>query len=201
MLKLVVLTVIVLLAAVLLIAARRPDSFRVQRKLRIKAAPEKIFPFINDLRIWGAWSPYEKLDPAMRRTFSGAAGGRGAVYEWQGNHRAGTGRLEIIDATEPSRVILELDMLSPCQGSNLVEFTLQPEDDATEVNWEMDGPMSFFGKLVSVFVDMDKLIGRQFESGLANLRALAEQSAARVVSHSVASAAHQIETSAHGEPA
>jgi hypothetical protein len=167
--------IVILITGVLLLAATRPGSFLVHRSIGIKAAPEKIFPFINDLRLWGAWSPYEKLDPGMKRDFSGPASGEGAVYAWQGNNKIGRGSMEIIGSSAPTRVLIQLDMISPCEGHNIVEFTLQSKGGVTEVTWDIDGPMDYFGKLVSVFISMDKMIGGQHETGLANLKALVEQ--------------------------
>lgn len=130
---------------------------------------------VHDLRLWGAWSPYEKLDLEMQRSFSGAASGEGAVYAWQGNNSIGRGSMEIIASAAPARVLIQLDMQSPYEGHNIVEFTLRSKGGATEVSWEMDGPLSYTHKLVGLFFDMDGFIGGQFETGLADLKALVEQ--------------------------
>ena len=126
MLKIIASAVVVLVAAFLIYAWTRPDSFRVQRTTTIKAPPEKIFPLINDFQRWGAWSPYEKKDPAMKRTLSGAATGKGAVYEWEGNKEIGKGRMEITDSAPPSRVTLKLDFTRPFEAHNIVDFTMEP---------------------------------------------------------------------------
>jgi hypothetical protein len=165
----------VLVAGVLAFAATRPDSFSVRRAASIQAPPEKIFPLINDFGRWGAWSPYEKKDPAMKRSFSGPAAGKGAVYAWEGNGEVGQGRMEIADAVAPSRVTLKLDFVKPFEAHNQVDFTLEPKGGATEVTWAMNGPMPFVSKVITLFVDMDRTVGGDFEAGLANLKALAEK--------------------------
>lgn len=175
MLKTIAIVVVVLVAGLLTFAAAKPDAFRVQRSASIKAPPEKIFPFINDLHRWGAWSPWEKLDPAMRRTHSGAASGKGAVYEWAGNGEVGAGRMEIVAASPPSAVKIKLDFLTPFEAHNFAEFTLEPKGDATDVIWAMYGPNTYVSKLMSVFFSMDSMVGKSFESGLASLKAAAEK--------------------------
>lgn len=167
------------LAIVLAIAATKPDVFRVERVTLIKAPPEQIFPLINDLqRGFTSWSPYEKKDPDMQRSFSGPENGKGAVYEWDGDDHAGKGRLEITDASAPSKVTMKLDFVRPFEAHNIVEFELEPQGEATNVTWGMHGPMPFVSKVMSVFFDMDKMIGNDFEAGLANLKVRAEELAA-----------------------
>jgi hypothetical protein len=175
MFKKIALVVVVLVGALLAYAATRPDSLHVQRAAGIKAPPEKIFPLISDFRRWSSWSPYEKIDPAMKRAYGGAANGKGAVYEWEGNSQVGQGRMEITDASQPSRVTIKLDFVKPLEGHNVAEFALVPEGDSTNVTWTMDGPTPYIGKLIGVFVNMDTMIGKDFETGLANLKAIAEQ--------------------------
>ncbi len=175
MLKTISIVVVVLLGALLAFAATKPDTFRVQRSASIKAPPEKIFPLINDLRSWGAWSPWEKLDPAMKRAHSGAASGKGAVYEWAGNGEVGAGRMEILEASSPSTVRIKLDFHKPIEAHNFAEFTLEPKGEATNVTWAMYGPSTYVSKLMSVFVSMDSMVGKSFEAGLANLKAATER--------------------------
>lgn len=175
MLKTIAIVAIALLAALLLFAATRPDSFRVQRAASIKAPPEKIFAYINDLHSWPAWSPYEHKDPAMQRKLSGAASGTGAVYEWNGNREVGQGRMEITASSPPSRVTIQLDFIKPFEGHDIAEFTLQPQGDATTVTWALHGPSPYITKLMGLFFSMDAMIGRDFEAGLANLKAVAEK--------------------------
>ncbi|MGZ8829688.1 MAG: SRPBCC family protein [Thermoanaerobaculia bacterium] len=175
MFKKIVTVVIVLVAALLIFAATKPDTLRVERTASIKAPPEKIFPLINDFHNWSSWSPWEKRDPAMKRTYSGAAVGKGAVYEWDGNNQVGKGRMEITDTTAPSRITIKLDFMEPLEGHDIAEYTLEPQGDSTKVTWVMHGPNRFIGKVISVFISMDKMIGKDFETGLASLKTIAEK--------------------------
>jgi uncharacterized protein YndB with AHSA1/START domain len=175
MLKTILIVIVVLIAGVLAFALTKPDTFTVQRTASIKAPPEKIFAVLNDFHRWPEWSPWEKLDPAMKRTQSGATSGKGAVYAWEGNSKVGAGRMEILDAASPSKVEIKLDFIRPFEGHNTTTFTVQPQGDATQVNWTMTGPTPYVSKLMQVFVSMDSMIGKDFESGLANLKALAEK--------------------------
>jgi len=174
MLKVIVIIVVALLAGVLLFAATKPDSFRVERSALIKAPPEKIFPYINDFNAWRAWSPYEKLDPGMQRTLSGAPAGKGAVYAWEGNSKVGKGRMEILESAPPSKIVIQLDFAFPMDARNIAEFTLVPEGDSTRVTWQMSGPAAFLTKVMQVFVNMDTLIGKDFAAGLATLKTVTE---------------------------
>jgi uncharacterized protein YndB with AHSA1/START domain len=163
------------LAIVLVLAATKPGSFSVQRSTSIKAPADKIFPLINDFHQWGTWSPYENKDPAMRRTFSGAASGNGAVYAWDGNNNVGSGRMEILDASAPSKITIKLDFFKPFEGHNTAEFTMLPQGDATTLTWRMHGPAPFMSKLMQVFMNLDHMIGKDFEVGLASLKQLIEK--------------------------
>ena len=166
---------VVMVGAVLGFAATRPDSLHVQRVTIIKAPPEKIFPLINDFHRWSSWSPYENVDPGMKRAYTGAPNGTGAVYEWEGNMQIGQGRMEITDASHPSSVTIQLDFIKPLEGHDIARFTLVPEGASTNVTWTMDGPSPYVGKLIGVFVNMDAMIGNQFDTGLARLKAIAEE--------------------------
>lgn len=168
-------TVVVFVGATLVYAATKPDAFRVQRAMSIKAPPEKIFALISDLRGWGAWSPYEKKDPAMKRTYGGPAAGKGAVYEWDGDRNVGKGRMEIMDAIAPSKIVIKLDFISPFEAHNTATFTMEPQGDTTNVTWAMDGPSPFIAKVMGTVFDMDKMIGKDFADGLANLKAIAKK--------------------------
>ena len=160
---------------ILIYAAFKPGDFRVQRSIAIQAPPEKIFPLINDFHQWPSWSPWEKLDPNMKRTLTGPPNGAGSAYEWDGNNKAGKGRMEITDSVPSSKVGIKLDFMKPMEGHNTVEFTLRPDGNSTNATWAMSGPLTYPGKLISVFVSMDKLIGSDFETGLANMKAVAEK--------------------------
>jgi uncharacterized protein YndB with AHSA1/START domain len=174
-------TVLVAIAAIvglaiviiLVLAASKPNTFRLERSAVIKAPPEKVFPFITDFRRWTAWSPWEKLDPHLRRDYGGAESGKGATYGWEGK-KAGSGRMEIIEATPSSRVLIKLDFLKPFEAHNTAEFTFTPQADGTRVNWAMYGPNSFMAKVMHTVMNMDKMVGKDFEKGLAALRANAE---------------------------
>lgn len=155
-------------------AVTRPRNFRVQRSARINAPPARIFPLINDFHQWAAWSPFERLDPAITRTFSGAPIGHGAIYEWAGNRKVGAGRMEIIESTAPNRVATRLDFIRPMEARNVAEFTLRQHGEATDVTWAIFGPSPFAARMMGMFFNMNKLLGRDFERGLANLKALVE---------------------------
>lgn len=175
MFKTIAIVVVVVIAGVLAFAATRPDAFRVERSVSIKAGPDKIFPYLDDFNRWAAWSPWEKLDPSMKRSFSGAASGKGAAYAWEGNSKVGAGRMEITDATAPTKLLIKLDFIRPFEGHNTAEYTLEPAGDTTKVTWAMFGPAPYISKLMGVFVSMDSMIGKDFEAGLANLKAAAEK--------------------------
>ena len=173
--KKITLVVAVLIAAGLIYTATRPDTLHVERTAAIKAPAGRIYPLISDFHRWTAWSPYEKRDPAMKRTYSGPESGKGAVYQWEGNSEVGSGRMEITDASDPSEVVIKLDFIKPFEGHNVARFSMQPGGGATNVTWSMDGPTPFLGKVIGVFMNMDRMIGADFESGLANLKTLAEK--------------------------
>jgi hypothetical protein len=162
------------IAIVLILAAAKPDTFSVRRAATVRAPAEKIFPLINDFHRWGTWSPYENRDPAMKRSYSGPANGVGAVYGWDGNNNVGAGRMEILDASAPAKIVIKLDFFKPFEGHNTAEFTMLPQGDATNVTWVMHGPASFMSKLMQVFMNLDRMIGKDFEIGLANLKRLTE---------------------------
>jgi uncharacterized protein YndB with AHSA1/START domain len=162
-------------AIVLILAVTKPDTFSVRRETSVRAPPERIFPLINDFHQWGTWSPYENKDPAMKRTYSGADSGKGAVYAWDGNKNVGSGRMEILEASMPSKIVIKLDFFTPFEGHNTAEFTMLPQGDATSLTWVMHGPARFMSRLMQVFMNLDKMIGKDFEAGLANLKKLTEK--------------------------
>ena len=175
MIKRIALLIVALIAGVLIFATTKPDTFTVQRATTIKAPPEKVFAVLNDFKRWPDWSPWERLDPLMKRTISEPAAGKGATYAWEGNSDAGQGRMEIIESVPASKVGIQLDFIKPFESKNRTEFTLTPQGDTTQVNWKMTGPSLFVTKLMQVFVSMDSMIGKDFEAGLANLKALTEK--------------------------
>ena len=162
-------------AALLVYASTRPDTFRVQRAASIQAPPEKVYAQLADFQRWPAWSPWEKRDPQMRRTMSTPSAGRGATYAWEGNSEVGSGRMEIVEAQAPRKLGIRIDFLKPFEAHNAVDFTLEPRGAQTQVTWAMYGPATFVTKLMGVFVSMDAMIGKDFEAGLANLKAVAEK--------------------------
>lgn len=178
MLKAIAVIAIVLaagIAAVLVFALIKPDTFRVERSLAVKAPADAIYPLVADFHRWTAWSPYEERDPAMKRTFGGTAAGKGATYAWDGNNNVGAGHMEILEANGPSRLRIKLDFERPFEGHNTAEFTFVPQGDATLVTWAMYGPAPFLSKVMQVFINMDSMIGKDFEAGLAGLKKLTEK--------------------------
>jgi len=175
MFKKILLGILVLVVAVLAFATTKPDSFSVERKTSINAPPEKVFANINDFHAWDAWSPWAKLDPAMKTTISGAPSGPGSVYEWSGNSDVGSGRMEITGATPSSNVTIKLDFMEPFESHNMTVFSLAPTASGTDVTWTMSGPSPYMSKLMAVFMSMDKMIGGDFEMGLAQLKAVSEK--------------------------
>lgn len=175
MLTTILIILVVIIAAVLIYAATRPNDFVVTRSASIKASAEAIFPLINDFRRWPEWSPFEKLDPQMRRTLSGPDSGKGAAYAWEGNSKAGKGRMEITNSAPSSQVALKLDFEKPFRANNIVDFTLSPSGEGTTVTWAMRGARPFIAKLMGLFMNFDALIGKDFEAGLDNLRRLVER--------------------------
>ena len=175
MLKTIAIVIVVAIAAILGYATLRPDDFRVQRSVTIKAPPEKIFALIDDFHAWSSWSPFEKLDPGMKRTFSGAASGKGAAYAWDSAGKAGAGSMEIQESTPSSKILIKLDFTKPLEGHNTAEFSIDTQGDSSKVTWAMYGPSPYVAKVMGIFFSMDSMIGKDFESGLANLKNAAEK--------------------------
>jgi hypothetical protein len=165
--------VVVAIAGILLYATTKPDEFRVARSTTINAKPDAILPHIVDFHRW-QWSPFEHKDPAMARSYGGVAAGKGATYAWEGNRNVGKGHMEITEVS-PTKVIIKLDFEKPMEGHNIAEFTMQPEGGATRVTWNMYGPTPFIGKVLHVFLNMDRMMGDDFAEGLAKLKKIAEQ--------------------------
>ena len=177
MLKTVVIVAVVFIVALLGFAATRPDSFRLQRSVVIEAPPDKVFALITDFKQWPKWSPWEKLDPNMKRTHSGTERGVGTVYAWDSPSKAGAGRMEIKEAVPSHKVTIQLDFIRPFAAQNTTEFTLQAQaqgnTNATQVTWAMSGANPYLAKLMQVFISMDSMVGKDFEEGLANLKRVA----------------------------
>lgn len=174
MLKTILIALVVLVAIALILAALKPDSFSISRSVNIKAPPEKIVPLINDFHNMQTWSAWEKVDPAMQRTYSGAASGVGAKYAWQGNKNIGSGSMEITELT-PTKIAMKLDFTAPFEAHNNVEFTLTPNNEGTVVTHVMSGPSPYISKVMSLVCSMDKMVSTKFEEGLASLKVAAEK--------------------------
>lgn len=174
MLKIILLVLALAIAVVLVYAATRPDTFRVERTASIKAPPERIFPLIDSLRAGEKWSPYYRKDPAMKGTYSGPESGAGATFDFAGNKDVGSGRVSITGSSPPNRVTMRLQMFKPLAADNVVEFTLVPRGATTDVTWAMQGHQPYVGKVMGLIFDMDKMIGTDFATGLASLKSLVE---------------------------
>jgi len=175
MLKIIVIIIILAIIVALIWASTKPDTFRIERSINIKASPEKIFPLIIDFHQRNAWSAWEKIDLTMKRSYSGAERGKGAMYAWDGNTEIGQGSMEILETTYSSNVLIKLDFYKPFEAHNMAEFTLTPHGETTTVNHAMVGPSPFVSKLMSLIFSMDKMVGTKFEEGLANLKMVAEK--------------------------
>lgn len=174
MLKIIVIVAVVAIVMILTYAATRPDTLHVERSIDIKARPEELFALVSDFRQWDAWSPYNK-DPAMKKTYSGSASGKGAMYAWEGNKDVGRGEITITDTTPPKEIVMALHMIQPFEGRNHVVFSLDAKGDDTTVTWTLEDKHTYFMKVMSLFLNLDKMIGGDFETGLARLKAVAEK--------------------------
>ncbi len=172
---LIVLAVIVIVF--LVAVALRPSEFRVTRTARIAATPATLFDQINDFHKWEAWSPWAKLDPAARNSFEGKSAGTGAAFAWSGNSKVGEGRMTITESRPSELVQLRLEFMKPFKATNTAAFTFKPEGDQTVVAWSMAGQYNFLSKANRLFMNCDKMVGGQFETGLANLKQLSERTA------------------------
>ena len=173
MLKTILLTVVLIVAALLIYAATRPDSFRLERSTTVAAPPDKVFALINDLRQFNTWNPFAKIDPDQVVTYEAVTAGPGAAYRWLGP-KSGAGRMEITQVQPPQRIAIKLDFSKPFEAHNQDEFTVTADGAGSRVTWAMFGPMAYLNQLISVFVSMDKMVGGDFERGLASLKAMAE---------------------------
>jgi hypothetical protein len=172
--KIIVIAVVLVIAAALIYAATKPNSYLVERHIVVEAPASVIFPLINDFHMWAQWSPYEKIDPAMKKTYSGPAAGKGSVYMWEGNARAGTGSMEILESLEPSK-ISTLNVSKTYKASNNFDFTLAASGDGTLVTWTMYGASPYMMKVMGLFFSMDKMNGPSLEEGLGKLKEMAEK--------------------------
>jgi uncharacterized protein YndB with AHSA1/START domain len=176
MIKTILLIVAAAIAALLIYAATKPDNFRLERSATIAAPPDKVFALINDLRQFNTWNPFAKMEPTVVMTYDATSAGVGGAYHWKGD-KTGEGRMQITESVPAQRVSAKLDFVKPFEAHNLVDFTVQPQGDkGSTVTWAMHGPMPYLNRVMTVFFDMDKTVGKDFEAGLANLKALAEKS-------------------------
>jgi uncharacterized protein YndB with AHSA1/START domain len=168
---------VVVITGVLVFADTRPNVIEVSRSITIEAPPEKIFPLIDDFHHWPGWAPQDKEDPSMKRIYSGAENGTGAISDWQGTGNAGKGRMTIVQSTAPTKVVVQVDFVRPFVAHNVNEFVLQPSEPGafTTVTWTMRGRNMFFMKVMDVFVNMDRTLGKHFEAGLQNLKTVSEK--------------------------
>jgi uncharacterized protein YndB with AHSA1/START domain len=175
MIKTTIAPLLALIAAVVLYAASRPDHFRIERSITVNASPDRIFPLVSNFHQWEAWSPWEKIDPNLSRTYSGATEGKGAVYAWSGNKDIGQGRMEIIESQPSSKLRIQLDFITPFEAHNTVDIVLTPKGNTTVVTQSMQGPSPFISKLMGLVFSIDKMVGGKYEEGLASLKVLAEK--------------------------
>lgn len=171
----ILIAVAVLLALFLIYVAMKPGDFKITRQTSIAAPPGTVFPLVNNLRMWPLWSPWEKLDPDMQRNYEGSGDGTGTSYGWSGNSKAGEGRMTIIESKPDKEVGIRLDFIKPFKCTNDVKFAFKPVGSNTNVNWTMTGTNGFMGKLFCTFMNMDKMVGTDFEKGLASMKAEAER--------------------------
>ncbi|HEX9784847.1 MAG TPA: SRPBCC family protein [Opitutaceae bacterium] len=179
MLATILIVLAVLVVGFLAFAASRPADFRITRDTTISAAPAVIFPHVNDLGKWKAWSPWENLDPTMKRTFEGLSSGVGAVYAWEGNKQVGSGRMTITECRPHESIRIKLEFFKPMSAVNVTGFAFKPEGNRTTVTWSMSGRNNFIAKAFSLFMNMDKMVGGRFEQGLNSLKAVSESSPGR----------------------
>lgn len=175
MVKKLLILVVLLIVGVLGFAMTKPDTYEVERSATLRATPDAIYPLLADFHRWPEWSPWEKLDPAMTRSFEGSANGKGAIYAWKGNSDVGEGRMEITETTAPSSIDIKLDFIEPFASSCVTEFDLAVQGDATTVTWKMRGEHNFMSKVMCVFMSMDSMVGKDFETGFANLKQVVEK--------------------------
>ena len=171
----ILLVIILIVAAVLIYGTMQPSAFSIVRAVDVKAPSAAVFAEINDFHKWSAWSPWEKMDPNLQRSFSGPTSGVGAKYAWVGNKKVGEGNMEITASDASKRMQLDLHFLKPFQANNVTEFTLSPATGGTHVKWEMRGHKPFMMRVMSAFMDMDKMVGKDFEAGLASLKSIVEK--------------------------
>lgn len=174
LLKKILLAIVVLVVVLVVIVSLQPNTFRIERSTTIAASAEAVFPHVNELRRWEAWNPWGKIDPNMKLTYDGPSAGVGASYAWVGNNDVGEGRATITEVRANEYVQLRLEFLKPMPGVAKAEFSFKPVEAKTQVTWAMSGTNNFIGRFFCLFMNMDKMVGGQFEKGLADLKAASE---------------------------
>jgi uncharacterized protein YndB with AHSA1/START domain len=177
MLKIILIALAVLVVAIVIVIAMQPSEFRVARSTTISASPSDVFAQVNDFHKWEAWNPWGKIDPAMKQSYEGVPAGTGAIYTWSGNKQVGEGRMTLTESRPNDLIRIKLEFFRPFAGTNTAEFTFKPEGDQTSVTWSMSGEKNFTAKAIHLFINMDKMIGGQFEQGLAQMKSVAETAA------------------------
>lgn len=170
----ILIAVAVIVVGFIVVVLLQPPDFRIQRTATINAAPADVFAQVNNFHPWEAWSPWAKLDPAAKSTFEGPAAGVGAIFTWSGNNKVGEGRMTIEESRPSELIRIKLEFLRPFKATNTAEFTFKPEGSQTVVNWSMFGKYNFMSKAFCLFMNMDKMVGGDFEKGLANMKAVVE---------------------------
>jgi uncharacterized protein YndB with AHSA1/START domain len=179
LIRIVAIVLVLVVAAILVVAATRTNSIRIRRSILVNAPPATVFPLINDFHNWNRWAPQDRQDPTMKRTFSGATSGAGAISDWQGSGATGAGRMTISESVSPTQVSVVTDFEKPFRAHNTNQFYLVPAGSGTTVTWTMEGENLYLMKLMSLFVNMDRAMGKHFEEGLRNLKSAAESGAAK----------------------
>jgi uncharacterized protein YndB with AHSA1/START domain len=167
--------VVLFVVAILVIAAFRSNTIQIQRSRTIQAPPEKIFALINDFHNWKLWAPQDLEDSTLKRTFSGPENGLGAESEWSGSGNSGKGRMEIVESDGPRKISIKVDFVKPFEAHNINVFTLEPVGTSTKVTWEMRGTNAYFMKVMGIFMNMGRLMGKHFDAGLENLQKASEK--------------------------
>jgi uncharacterized protein YndB with AHSA1/START domain len=174
MLKIILVSLAVVIVLFLIVVALQPKEFHVARSANMSAPPSAVFAQVNDFHKWAAWNPWGKIDPAMKQNYDGAPAGVGAVYTWAGNNEVGEGRMTIVESRPSELIRIKMEFFKPFAGMSTAEFSFRPEKEQTVVTWSMAGENNFMAKAVHLFMNMDKMIGGQFEKGLADMKAIVE---------------------------
>jgi hypothetical protein len=170
----ILIAVAVIVVVFIVVVAMQPSVFRVARSATMSAPAPAVFAQVNDFHKWEAWNPWGKIDPAMKQTYEGAPAGPGAIYTWVGNKNVGEGRMTLTESRPSDLIRIKLEFFKPFAGTNIAEFTFKPEGNQTAVTWSMTGKNNFMAKAIHLFMNMDKMIGGQFETGLAQMKSIVE---------------------------